>query len=97
MKRIAFIVFLILGLIGNIHAAVHQASIGNGYLAIVFAAFAVSIGFGLVDEAKSGGGFIGYLDEYGTIWDGEPGASNRIGDAIQCADEETFEIWICEC
>ena len=38
------------------------------------------------------GFLVGIADEYGTIWAGEPGASERAGDLIQRADEETFEI-----
>ena len=35
---------------------------------------------------------IGIADEYGTIWSGEPGASDRVGDLIQRPDEETCEV-----
>jgi hypothetical protein len=37
-------------------------------------------------------GLVGIADEYGTIWRGEPGASERIGDLVQRADQETFEV-----
>lgn len=39
---------------------------------------------------------IGIVDEYGTIWAGEPGASDRIGDLIPRKDEETWEVHL-EC
>ena len=45
----------------------------------------------MTDQAKSGQ-LLGIADEYGTIWSGEPGASERVGDLIQRADEETFEV-----
>ena len=35
---------------------------------------------------------LGIADEYGTIWSGAPGASERVGDLIQRPDEETFEV-----
>jgi hypothetical protein len=35
---------------------------------------------------------IGIADEYGTIWKGEPGASERIGDLVQRGDGETSEV-----
>lgn len=35
---------------------------------------------------------IGIADEYGTIWSGEPGSSERIGDLVQRGDSETFEV-----
>jgi hypothetical protein len=38
------------------------------------------------------GHLVGIADEYGTIWAGEPGASERVGDLVQRADEETFEV-----
>lgn len=38
------------------------------------------------------GHLLGIADEYGSIWTGEPGASERIGDLVQRPDEETFEI-----
>ena len=40
----------------------------------------------------SQGHLVGIADEYGTIWAGEPGASERIGDLVQRGDEETFEV-----
>lgn len=38
----------------------------------------------------------GIADEYGTIWDGEPGAagSTIIGDLVIRADEETSEVYL---
>lgn len=39
-----------------------------------------------------GGQLLGIADEYGTIWSGEPGASERVGDLIKRPDEETFEV-----
>lgn len=30
---------------------------------------------------------VGYIDEYGTVWSGEPGASDRIGDVIFWAED----------
>lgn len=39
---------------------------------------------------------VGIADEYGTIWVGEPGASERLGDLVLRADEETSEVWIGE-
>lgn len=38
------------------------------------------------------GWLLGIADEYGTIWEGEPGASERIGDLVQRGDSETFEV-----
>lgn len=38
------------------------------------------------------GYLVGIADEYGTIWGGEPGASERLGGLIQRPDEETFEV-----
>jgi hypothetical protein len=35
---------------------------------------------------------IGIADEYGSIWSGEPGASDQIGDLVQRGDSETFEV-----
>ena len=35
---------------------------------------------------------IGIADEYGSIWSGEPGVSDRIGDLVQRGDGETFEV-----
>jgi len=38
------------------------------------------------------GHLVGIADEYGTIWAGEPRASERVGDLVQRGDEETFEV-----
>lgn len=38
------------------------------------------------------GYLVGIADEYGTIWAAEPGASERVGDLVQRADQETFEV-----
>lgn len=38
------------------------------------------------------GHLVGIADEYGSIWKGEPGASERIGDLVQRGDSETFEV-----
>lgn len=38
------------------------------------------------------GRLIGIADEYGTIWAGEPGTSERLGDLVQRGDGETFEV-----
>ena len=35
---------------------------------------------------------IGIADDYGTIWNGEPGSSEQIGDLVQRGDSETFEV-----
>jgi hypothetical protein len=35
---------------------------------------------------------VGIADEYGTIWRGQPGASERIGDLVRRPDDETFEV-----
>jgi hypothetical protein len=46
------------------------------------------------ERAKPVGIFVGIADEYGTIWDGEPGVSNIIGDIVVRADEETCEVYV---
>lgn len=40
------------------------------------------------------GELVGIMDEYGTIWSGEPGASEVIGDMVTRPDEETHEIYL---
>lgn len=42
--------------------------------------------------SATSGHLVGIADEYGTIWKDEPGASDRIGDLVQRADSETFEV-----
>lgn len=39
---------------------------------------------------------IGVLDEYGTIWNGEPGSPGAqvIGDIVPRADEETYDVYL---
>lgn len=42
------------------------------------------------------GRLVGYLDEYGTIWSGEPGAvgSEAIGDLVPRSDEEVHLVYL---
>lgn len=42
------------------------------------------------------GDLVGTVDEYGTVWDGEPGAqgSNPIGDLVMNDDGETGQLYI---
>lgn len=40
------------------------------------------------------GELVGIVDEYGTVWDGEPGVSNIIGDLVVRPDEETLELYL---
>lgn len=40
------------------------------------------------------GELAGIVDEYGTVWDGEPGVSNIIGDLVVRPDEETLELYL---
>lgn len=35
---------------------------------------------------------VGIADEFGTIWAGEPGVSERIGDLVTRSDGETAEV-----
>lgn len=46
---------------------------------------------GVIDAERTR---IGVLDEYLSIWDGEPGASRRIGEGITRADEQTVELYL---
>lgn len=47
-------------------------------------------------RAKPHGEVAGIVDEYGTIWDGEPGADDSIviGDIVPRNDQETFTLYI---
>lgn len=45
-------------------------------------------------ETSPKGRLRGVVDEYGTVWDGEPGASNIIGDLIMRDDEETSWLYL---
>lgn len=46
-------------------------------------------------ESKPRGEFVGVMDEYGTIWSGEPGTSKVIGDAVvRPRSEETMAIFL---
>jgi len=47
-------------------------------------------------QAEPHGEFVGTIDEYGTVWDGEPGATDSrvIGDIIARKDGETFALYL---
>ena len=45
-------------------------------------------------EAPPQGRLVGVVDEYGTVWAGEPGESRRIGDLVVRDDEETSWLYI---
>ena len=47
-------------------------------------------------QAAPRGRYVGIADEYGTIWDGEPGAegSSVIGDITARSDGETLNVYI---
>lgn len=45
-------------------------------------------------ETPPQGRLRGVVDEYGTIWDGEPGSSRRIGDLVTRDDEETAWLYL---
>jgi hypothetical protein len=47
-------------------------------------------------ESPPTGRCVGVVDEYGTVWDGEPGASRIIGDLIVREDEETSWLYLTE-
>jgi hypothetical protein len=40
------------------------------------------------------GRLVGVVDEYGTVWAGEPGESKRIGDLVVRDDEETSWLYV---
>lgn len=40
------------------------------------------------------GSLVGTMDEYGTIWDGEPGVSNIIGDLVSNDSDETCKVYL---
>jgi hypothetical protein len=48
----------------------------------------------MADEQFPRGEFVGVMDEYGSIWSGEPGASEIIGDGVVRPDEETTAIYL---
>lgn len=45
-------------------------------------------------QAEPRGSLVGTLDEYGTVWDGEPGASDVIGDLVSNDADETMAVYI---
>lgn len=45
-------------------------------------------------ETPPQGSLVGVVDEYGTVWEGEPGASRRIGDLVIRDDEETSWLYL---
>lgn len=47
-------------------------------------------------EGEPVGRLVGVVDEYGTVWDGEPGASRVVGDLVVRQDEETSWLYLKE-
>lgn len=45
-------------------------------------------------ETPPPGRRVGVVDEYGTVWTGEPGASQRIGELVMRDDEETSWLYV---
>ena len=46
----------------------------------------------LEEARRSKDTFVGVVDEYGSVWSGDPGASELIGDLMIRADGETSEL-----
>lgn len=47
-------------------------------------------------ESPPQGALCGVVDEYGTVWAGEPGTSEQIGELVIRDDEETSWLYLME-